>query len=152
MRAWVILAATSFIGCDPDDAPRSLLPADWETSLVSLRGCRQGPEHDLEYVRLLADPGSAADYDRCAVPDGTCTTPFAEGALFVKPQYADAGCTELVRFSLAKKDGDFAASGGWRWQELDAAGEVKLDGALQRCAHCHASCEGSFDSRCYMVR
>ena len=31
-------------------------------------------------------------------------------------------------------------------------GEVKLDGALQRCAHCHASCEGSFDSRCYMVR
>ena len=154
VSSWSILAVlAATLGCDADSATeKPLVAANWESTLTEVRGCRQGPEHDLEYVRLLSDSASVADFNRCAVDGGTCTTPFPEGALFVKPQYADANCQTLVRISVAKKtslDAD-ADLGGWQWQELDQDLGVNTIKPA-RCASCHATCEGSFDHRCYMM-
>lgn len=151
-RLTIAALATLGLGCDSDPAEAPLLQTGWESSLTEVRGCRQGPEHDLEFVRLLTDAPSVADYNRCAVEGGTCTTAFPKGALFVKPQYADDQCQTLVRISIAKKvstDPD-AALGGWQWQELGddlAVHTIKPT----RCASCHATCEGTFDHRCYMI-
>lgn len=155
----VLLFAIPLVACDSEaSAPAKIYPTDWRTSFVEARGCRASPDHDLEHVALWVDAASKIRWDDCvdAFPDGdsTCTERFAEGATFLKPQYADAACTQLVRLSIAKKDSArFASSGGWHWQEVlvDGAGRerVSLDGAVERCSGCHALCPG-FDQRCYM--
>ncbi|MCC6624582.1 MAG: hypothetical protein IT385_25260 [Deltaproteobacteria bacterium] len=154
-----LLAFVAFIACDAEaTAPPKIYPADWRTTYLEARGCRPSPDHDLEHVALWIDPASKATWDACvdAFPegDGDCEAPFADGATFVKPQYLDAACTQLVRLSIAKKDATrFASSGGWHWQEVlvDGAGRerVSLDGAVERCSSCHELCPGH-DQRCYM--
>jgi len=153
--ALVLLAA--LVGCDPDDPTpvEPLYPSDWTTSFTQVRGCRSSPDHDLEYVTLWIDPASQAKFDACVKPGATCTGEFDAGAVFLKPQYADQACTDLVRISAAKKEAGFETVGGWHWQEVLYSGKqakVNEDGALRDCYGCHASsaCEDAFDTRCYM--
>jgi len=152
-------SALALAACDDEArAPAKIYPADWRTSYVEVRGCRASPDHDLEHVALWIDPASQAKWDTCvdAFPEGgsTCADPFPDGATFLKPQFSDPACTQLVRLSIAKKDAArFASSGGWHWQEVlvDGAGReaVSKDGDVPRCSGCHALCDG-YDQRCYM--
>lgn len=153
-RWLVVLVAVT--GCEPEDGPTSLLSDDWRSTYLEVRGCRASPDHDLEHVALWMDPASKVKWDTCvdAFPEGgsTCTEGFPEGATFVKPQYLDGACTQLLRISIAKKDRRFAETGGWHWQEIAFDGEresITKDGAQPRCVGCHATCDG-FDQRCYM--
>lgn len=158
MKALLLMTMLVTAGCDPDDGdpkPEPLYPADWETRFVKLRECRSSPDHDLEYVSLWSDSASAARYTTCVKPDGACTGAFDEGAVFLKPQYADARCSDLVRISAVKKDATFTTVGGWQWQEVMVDGgkaTVTEDGAITSCYGCHRSsaCESAFDTRCYM--
>lgn len=153
----LICSAVGLVACEPDAAePERLVGDDWATSFSEVRTCRASPDHDLEHVALWIDPGSKALWERCvdAFPEGDsdCTEVFPAGATFVKPQYFDAACTQLARISVAQKDPAFAASGGWHWQEItfdEGVGTVSQDGAIKRCANCHATC-GGYDQRCYM--
>lgn len=149
--------ASVVTGCEPDDPETidPIYPADWKSTYIEVRGCRGSPDHDLEFVGLWIDPASQARFDECVKPGGTCTGAFDAGATFVKPQYSDPACTDLVRVSAARKEAGFDAVGGWRWQEVAYTGgkaKVTEDGALQQCYGCHASsaCEDAFDTRCYM--
>jgi hypothetical protein len=139
------LAAT---GCDGTE---SIVPEDWETSLVEIRDCRLGPEHGLEFIRLLVDPGSVDSFETCTADPDACSEPFPAGALFVKPQYADQDCTELVRISATLREHAASSPGGegWRWQEIDVDGRVEIDGQPASCTSCHDHCAG-FDTRCAM--
>lgn len=159
LRAIVLLLSccSGWTACEPDDpAAEPLVGDDWASSLLEVRTCRASPDHDLEHVALWLDAASKPLWERCvdAFPSGdsTCTEVFPEGALFVKPQYLDPACTQLARISVARKDSTFTATGGWHWQEIafdDGVGSVSQDGALTRCAGCHATCSG-YDQRCYM--
>lgn len=151
--ALTIATAVTALACDPDDGgPAPIYPADWATSFTKVRDCRQTPEHDLNHVTLHVDPASVALWQQCVVYDSTCTERFAEGATFIKAEYSDSACTDLVLVSAAKKSSDaaFADVGGWHWQEVQADGRVAEDGAVERCARCHESCDGSYDHRCVM--
>lgn len=133
-------------GADP------IVPQDWESTLVEARDCRHSAEHDLEHVRLFISPEWADHFDACVVEGGDCTEPFGEGALLVKPQYADADCTELLRVTASLREHPASTPGadGWRWQEVTADGRVVVDGAPEGCTSCHARCAGSYDLRCAM--
>jgi hypothetical protein len=155
MRAWpwVVLATLAgTTGCGGESSAEPVFPADWETALVEVRDCRLSAEHDLEYVRLFISPAWAEHFDRCVVPGGDCDEPFGEGALLVKPQYADPECSELVRLSVSLREEPASAPGpdGWRWQEATADGTVILDGAPEGCTRCHEACDDNYDLRCAM--
>ncbi|MEN9578105.1 MAG: hypothetical protein RJA70_1114 [Pseudomonadota bacterium] len=129
----------------------AVFPINWEQSLVELRDCRRSIDHELEFVRLFASKDAAAPYEEC-VTRGECDEPFASGSIFLKPQYRDAECRELVRYSAVKREQPAKAPGpaGWRWQEVLASGKVVADGAPSECVGCHAQCDGSYDLRCAM--
>jgi hypothetical protein len=149
LRALIVASlALAAAGCDGSEP---IVSEGWESSLVEIRDCRLGVEHDLEFVRLFVDPGSVEAFEACTVDPDACSDPFPEGALFVKPQYADDGCTELVRVSATLREHAASAPGheGWRWQELDADLRVTLDGQPAACTSCHDHCTG-FDTRCAM--
>ena len=133
------------------DGTESIVPEDWETSLVEIRDCRSAPYHNLEHVRLLVDEASIDMFETCTADPDACGEPFPEGALFVKPQYDDPDCTELVRISATRREHAASAPGedGWRWQELDASGSVTQDGQPASCVNCHDQCAG-YDTRCAM--
>jgi hypothetical protein len=143
-----------------------LVPSDWEDSLVEMRDCRQSIDHQLEFVRLLVSENVAPDYERC-VTRGECDEPFEAGSLFLKPQYRDADCKDLVQFTLSKREQRVSRPGteGWRWQVVRADGNVELDAVAPNdtapndtatndtaasCTSCHSQCDGSFDLRCAM--
>jgi hypothetical protein len=146
--ACVVVLAAWLGGCDGSEP---IISEDWESSLVEIRDCRLGPEHGLEFVRLLVDEGSVDQFETCTADPEACSEPFPEGALFVKPQYADQDCTELVRISATMREVAASSPGneGWRWQELDADRRVELDGQPSACTSCHDHCAG-FDTRCAM--
>lgn len=151
------LLAAAAAGCDDGGEPaiESVVPPDFETRWVELRDCRQSIEHELEYVRLLADADTAAMYARCVVESSPCSEPFATGATLVKPHYRDAQCTELTGYTAARREapGESDDASGWRWQVLDADGHVERDGELADCVSCHTTLCGpgaGYDLRCVM--
>jgi hypothetical protein len=150
MRIGAIAVALLVLGCGPEQEPDLVFPATWEADLTEVRDCRLSVEHDLEYVRLFVSPEWASHYDTCAAPGSTCTEPFGEGALFLKPQYADPACSDLVRISATLREHAVASPGpeGWRWQETTPEGRILQDGAPRVCVQCHEECDGSYDLRC----
>lgn len=126
------------IGCG-DDAPPGvpILPMDYPATYTEVRNCRQSGDHDLNMVRVLADPSAMAAYsDR--------TSPFPEGATVLKEEYefGDATCAGPIRqFTVMRKLLVGADPGNldWRWQRIDAAFNVVSEND-PRCANCHRDC------------
>jgi hypothetical protein len=128
--------ALIMLGCGQEGSapPAPLVPVGWRSSFAVVRDCRGSVDHDLAYVVVRASESAAAVYDHGPYP-------FALGAVVLKEQYADPGCTQLVGFTAMRKEepGFAAALGDWRWQRLDADRAVIEDGAIARCASCHAA-------------
>lgn len=118
-----------------DGGPEPFFPAD-TSAFVEVRGCRRSADHDLGYIRVLADPAALVPYrDRAA--------PFPAGAVVLKVEYdfADGTCAGPIRnFTAMRRDAvDDPQRLGWSWQRVDAdrAVESEDDG---RCIGCHAQC------------
>jgi len=119
--------------------------------LLEIVGCRQSHEHELNHVRTVADPASAALFRRCVlerpaegsgVPlDPSCEAPYPEGALFVKYEYELPGCLpedfKAITANLKLRPGSFAEGHDWRWQKLTPKLKVIEDGAPLVCVLCH---------------
>jgi hypothetical protein len=114
-----------------------VFPADYEATYTEVRDCRQSGDHDLNMVRVLADPAALEPYrDR--------DEPFPEGAVVIKVQYdfGDADCGGPVsRVTAMEKlaTGSDPDNLDWFWQSVDGDGTV-LDEQLPRCAGCHQGC------------
>ena len=123
--------ALSLVGCPPppatSDAGTAFFPSDWETRYAEVRDCRRSPDHDLAYVRVFASPEAAPTYI-------TRTGEFVEGAILVKPEYADDLCTDFTGITTMRH-----TAGSWEFQETDTMGRV-LPISTIRCGGCHASC------------
>jgi hypothetical protein len=132
------------IGCGgegegpPAEPPVSLLPADYPARFVEVRDCRRSVEHGLINILIMTESVAAQSYLNGPFP-------LPVGTLVVKQEYAlGEGCTERVGTTLMRKEpaGYDPAHGDWRWQKLDVAGKVLLDGrgtgALAACGSCHA--------------
>lgn len=144
---WAVLAAGALVlgGCgdDPEEpAAQPLFAADYASAYQEVRDCRQSGDHDLNVVRVLADPSAGDTYrDRDA--------PFAPGAVVVKEEYdfGDPTCAGPIKQwtamrKLAPGEGDEAL--GWQWQRVDSERRV-VEEAPTRCVSCHQGCGVSPD-------
>lgn len=123
-----------------DDAPENepLFPADYAATYQEVRDCRRsGGEHEINYVRVLADPDALGPYtDR--------TTPFPPGAVVLKEEYdfTDSTCAgDIVQWSVMVKldQGADPMALDWTWQRVDAERAV-VDVNTAACAGCHEGC------------
>ena len=142
--AGVMAAALS--GCaEPDSGVDPLFPESYQTDWSMVRDCRRSIEHDLSYVRIWADEAAAAPYQ---AREGTLPV----GSTLLKEEFDDEECTDLIGFTLMRREEGFAPTrGDWHWQEVTFDREVVLDGAEFTCFHCHADCGGmdtAFDWTC----
>jgi cytochrome P460 len=138
------LAATSLAsallaacGNDGEPGPLPAFPADYADSYVEVRDCRSSGDHELNRVRVLADPAAAAVYQ-------SRSGDFAEGAVVLKEEhdFADVDCTgPVVRWTamVRRPTAEAAELLGWRWQDLDAERRVKSEDPSS-CAGCHTGC------------
>lgn len=139
---WLVLAG----GCGDEDPgpPPVFTLEEVERDFVEVVECRPSHEHDLNHVRVFADPEAAEIFVRCVLTGlgGRCDVDrFDTGARFVKYEYQFADCEpdDLVSYttSLRLEDGAYPEGLDWHWQRLTPAMEVVEDGAPDRCLQCH---------------
>lgn len=143
---WV-LGALTLAACEAEGSHDGSPSGDQAAAFVSagdleawpeVRVCRHSIEHDLSYIRVLASPEAKTAYlER--------KEPFPEGAILVKPEYADEQCKSLVRLTAMRRP---TTAPTWEWQELSPSLDVLQSGTLAACASCHASCDGGHDGVC----
>jgi hypothetical protein len=105
------------------------LAEDYASTFSEVRSCRRSIDHDLRFVRVLANPGAMNAYQGRSVP-------FEPGAIVVKEEYdgADSVCHGPVQgWTVMRRD-----QTGWGFQRLTSARQVSP--ADPRCASCHAAC------------
>jgi hypothetical protein len=115
----------------------SIFPDNYASSYVQVRDCRSSGDHDLNHIRILADPLAVDAYrmrDR----------PFPTGAVVLKEEYdfSDDTCTGPIKqwTVMVQLAADTAASTlDWHWQKVDLHGDVVTDNE-PRCYGCHATC------------
>lgn len=133
--AFVIPAVTMCACGDGDEPP--LFPTDYSSSYVQVRDCRASGDHDLNHVRVLADPLAVDAYrmrDR----------PFPIGAVVLKEEYefSDDTCIGPIQqwtVMVQLASGSSSSTLDWHWQKLDAQRNVVSDNE-PRCYACHATC------------
>jgi Cytochrome P460 len=139
-------------GGDDDDGgvETTLFPASYDATYVEVRDCRRSADHDLNYIRVMADPDAVGPYaDRDA--------PFPEGAVVLKEEYdpGDQSCSdEIVQWTVMRKLAAASAEEmlDWEWQQVDADRNVDTENEL-RCYNCHTECGGEpfgYDGTCAM--
>lgn len=148
-----LLSFVLFTACTPGGSPDAgvdagppadpVFPADVAESFTEVRGCRSSIEHELRFIRVFVDELAHEPYT-------THDAGFPEGAVVVKVEYADEGCSDVVGYTAMKRlaDGGSPDALDWHWQEADGDGVVFADGPLLRCVGCHQRCEGGFEATC----
>lgn len=131
-----------------DDGPEPDFPADYVDSYVEVRNCRGSGDHDLNNIRILADPSAAGPYqDR--------TTPFPVGSIVLKEEYdfGDLTCEGPIKqWTVMRKleAGSSPETLDWAWQRVDLERKV-VDQDAARCYGCHSPCvepPDSYDGTC----
>ncbi len=110
-----------------------ILPADYRSSFVEVRGCRFSLEHGGVFVRVLANPEAAEKYEEDA-------SPLPAGSVIAGEEYRDDRCEEsgLIGWRVMRKEppGYDPADGDWHWQVLTPGREVVED-SKTTCIGCH---------------
>jgi hypothetical protein len=137
-----------FLGGCPGDpvTPEVVFPEDYDATYREVRDCRRSIDHDIRYVRVLADPAAYEPYVGR-------TLPFPVGAVVLKLEYIDEGCTDLDRFSVMRREEP--GFGGpeymdWYFQRVNLRREVIVDNE-ERCTRCHSECVlvmGGYEGTC----
>lgn len=130
-------AALVLCACGGDQKDTQLFPANYSSSYVQVRPCRTSPDHDLNSVRVLADPLAMDAYQKR-------DRPFPTGAVVLKEEHdaGDTSCTgPIVTWTVMVKlpDGSSPSALDWHWQKVDADRTVATDNE-PRCYGCHTTC------------
>jgi hypothetical protein len=143
MRFAVIAALSALLAAcsDPDtpeEEPSPSFPADYAASYVEVRGCRKSADHELEFIRVLADPSALGPYtDR--------TSAFPNDAIVLKEQYepSDDTCSgPIAQWTVMLKNQSAAERLGWDWSRVDADRRV-VETNAPACFGCHQGCTGT---------
>jgi hypothetical protein len=147
MRSCAVLAFwLGASGCQPE----VFFPEDYATAYREVRRCQQSSDHELNAVRVLADPAAAEVYlSRDAG--------FAVGAVVLKAEYefGDTTCAgPLKQLTVMRRvvDGGSPATLDWDWQTVDPRRTVTQSNDT-RCTGCHAACghaPDGFEATCGM--
>lgn len=132
----MLAVAALALGCGGgDDGPAPAFPADYAATYVEVRDCRMSSDHDLRYIRVVADPAALAPYrDRAA--------PFPDGAVVLKEEYefTDTACAgDVLEWTVMRKDAAATDGLGWTWQRVDAERTV-IEDRPEACVGCHEAC------------
>lgn len=117
-------------GVEPD------FPAEYASTYVEVRDCRPSGDHDLNTIRILANPSALAPYqDRLE--------PFPVGAVVLKEEYdfGDDCSGPIKQWTVMRKleAGSAAETLDWHWQRVGADRQV-LDENKPVCIGCHQAC------------
>lgn len=133
----VLLA--SFAACaDIDDAvTKPILPKDYKSTFVEVRGCRSSLAHDGSFVIVKVPPAVRDLYD-----SGPFVFPV--GTVIALEEYGDELCQNQHSWSVMRKEqsGYDPPRNDWHWQRIEAIdGSVSRDGKLKLCGGCHSACK-----------
>lgn len=134
-----VLLCHSLAGCGdaPEDGPgpAPVFPEDYVATFQEVRDCRRSADHDLLWVRVLANAVAHGPYTNR-------TENFPEGSVLLKEEYADSACTDLERYTAMRREapGYDPAGGDFRWQRVSKSRKVEVDGKPPTCIGCHATC------------
>jgi hypothetical protein len=132
----VLLVAACADPAPPSPAPA--FPADYAASYVEVRSCRKSADHELELVRVLADPDALGPYvDR--------ESAFPDGAVVLKEQYepSDTSCSgPITQWTVMQKNLAAKERLGWDWQRVASDRRV-VETNTATCHGCHATCTGA---------
>jgi hypothetical protein len=139
IRRPLFLLLIGLLACGDDPPPEKdpFFPADYASTYQEVRNCRRSGDHDLNMIRIVADPTSAQIYrDRNAQ--------FPVGAIVIKEEYdmGDVDCSdEIFQFTVMQKlaGGSNADTIDWKWQRVGADRKVKSEDEF-RCINCHKLC------------
>lgn len=134
-------------GDDVGDAP--FFPADYASSYTEVRDCRGSGDHDLNMVRMLADPVAVGPYQGRDAP-------FPVGAVVIKEEYefGDMVCSGPIKqWTVMKRlaEGSSPETLDWAWQRVDSERNV-VGVDTPRCIGCHTGCGteemGGYEGTC----
>jgi hypothetical protein len=141
MRLSSCVVAAALLAACGEPAPPSpvaAFPADYAASYQELRSCRKSADHELSFVRVLADESALGPYrDRAS--------PFPDGAIVLKEQYdpGDATCSgTIAQWTVMRKNASATERLTWDWQRV-AADRSVVEADTASCYGCHASCTGA---------
>jgi hypothetical protein len=112
-------------------------PEDYAATYTEVRNCRQSGDHDLNVIRILADPAALAAYrDRAE--------PFPVGSVVLKEEFefGDTTCSGPIKQWTVMEKLEVGSSPDtldWAWQTVDADRNV-VDEDLPQCIGCHTGC------------
>ncbi len=136
------VAAALLVACSGPDSPASapapIFPADYAASYVEVRGCRKSADHELQFIRVLAEPAALGPYD-------DRTSAFPDGAIVLKEQFdpADDSCSGSIdQWTVMQKKRSAAENLGWDWQRVAADRHV-VEANAPSCIGCHQGCTGT---------
>jgi hypothetical protein len=138
LSAAVLSPAVLACGADGGSSgPSPAFPADYATSYVEVRSCRNSGDHELNRIRVLADPAALAPYrERDAE--------FPVDAVVLKEEHGfdDTDCAgEPVRWTVMRRlvAGSSPETLDWSWQDVDDTRRVVSEDDT-RCVGCHTGC------------
>jgi hypothetical protein len=122
---------------EPVETPSAAFPENYAETYAEVRDCRKSGDHELSFVRILADAAALGPYlDR--------TTSFPDGAVVLKEEYdfGDTTCSGVVSgWTVMIKAHAATDQLGWNWQKVDDQRRVTELNA-GRCQNCHLDCSG----------
>lgn len=134
-RAALPLAFAAACSASEPPSEPAAFPADYLDSYVEVRDCRRSADHELDFVRVLADPAALGPY-------GDRASAFPDGAVVLKEQYdpSDTTCSgAITEWTVMRKALAASERLGWDWQRVAADRRV-VEANTDRCVGCHAGC------------
>jgi len=129
MRWWFLVLAA----CGGGGGDEPLFDEGYRSSYVEVRNCRSSGDHDLNKVRILADPTALNAYTTRAMP-------FPVGSIVLKEEYdfSDGSCAgPIIEWTVMKK----LDATTWDWQRVTKDRDVAFgDEEPSRCINCHTQC------------
>ena len=124
------------IDAPPIDArPEPGFPVDYAATYQEVRNCRKSADHDLDWIRVLADPVARLPY-------ATRDTDVPDGGVLLKEEYEfddDVCAGPVIGWTVMIKDSSKTDRLGWSWQKVDLDRNItELD--ADRCVNCHDGC------------
>jgi hypothetical protein len=120
-----------------DGGPEPDFPADYASSYTEVRNCRPSGDHDLNNIRILADPNALDPYQNRVEP-------FPVDAVVLKEEYdfGDLTCSGPIKqWTVMRKleAGSSPDTLDWAWQRVDLQRRV-VDEDKPLCIGCHQGC------------
>jgi hypothetical protein len=133
----LLVAACPDGGDEGDAGLEPEFPADYAASYVEVRNCRGSGDHDLNNIRILADPAALGPYQ-------SRSEPFPVGAVVLKEEYdfGDLACEGPIKqWTVMRRlaAGSAPENLDWAWQRVDVKRKV-FDVDAPRCVGCHTGC------------